>query len=107
MERGLRMRGGRTSDEYWQRPAVDPAMLPDLSDPAYSIQRPNEFRMKKGGKVTMPKHTDEAMDRALIRKELSKAKSAGKMKSGGAVKSAKYARGGGVEIKGKTKGRMT
>ena len=108
MERGLQMRGGRTSDEYWQKPperfGVD---VPDLADPAYSIRRPNEFRMKKGGKVpTMKKtkkyqkggavHSDEAMDKVLIRKEIQKAK-----------KGARFAKGGGVEIQGKTKGKMT
>lgn len=104
MERGLQMRGGRSSDEYWQRPVRDPAMMPDLADPRGNIQRPNEFRMKKGGKVPSMKkyqkggkvHSDEAMDRALIRKEIEKAK-----------KGARFAKGGGVEIQGKTKGKLT
>lgn len=105
MERGLQMRGGRSSDEYWQKPperfGVD---MPDLSDPNYSIRRPNEFRMKKGGKVPSMKkyqkggkvHSDEAMDKVLIRKEIEKAK-----------KGARFAKGGGVEIRGKTKGKLT
>jgi hypothetical protein len=61
--------------------------------------------MKKGGGV----HADAAMDKKLIRKEIARAekmeeKSESKgMKKGGV---AKMARGGGVEIKGKTKGRF-
>lgn len=45
--------------------------------------------MKRGGKV----HEDIAMDRKLIREEMSKAKK-------------KMAKGGGVETKGKTKGKF-
>ena len=58
MERGLEMRGGGRSgvDEYWQAPVnnLSPG-IPDLSDPGYSIQRPNSFRLKKGGKVPATK----------------------------------------------------
>lgn len=110
MERGLQMRGGRTSDEYWQRPVRNPAMMPDLSDAPNDIRNfpRGPQRLKKGGKVaTMMKskkkyqrggavHSDEAMDKVLIRKEIEKAK-----------KGARFAKGGGVEIRGKTKGKLT
>jgi hypothetical protein len=60
--------------------------------------------MAKGGKV----HSDAAMDKKLIRQEIARAEKMedeGKgMKYGGAVK--KMARGGGVETKGKTKGKF-
>jgi hypothetical protein len=62
--------------------------------------------MAKGGKI----HADAAMDRKLIRKEIARAEkmeheSEGKgMKKGGYAK--KMARGGGVETKGKTKGKF-
>ena len=57
--------------------------------------------MKKGGMV----HADEAMDKKLIRKEIARAEKAEDkgMKKGGCVK---MARGGGVEVRGKTKGRF-
>jgi hypothetical protein len=61
--------------------------------------------MAKGGKI----HADEAMDRKLIRKEIARAEKmedkaeAKGMKKGGY---AKMARGGGVEVKGKTKGKL-
>ncbi len=61
--------------------------------------------MAKGGKV----HEDAAMDKKLIRKEIMRAekmedKAEGKgMKKGGV---AKMAKGGGVEFKGKTKGKF-
>lgn len=125
ISQGLQSERAQRSREFAGVFGDDASPLPASEDPAipedayqWNALRSEDFndrprgrrvprrRMKKGGKVTMPKHTDEAMDRALIRKELSKAKSAGKMKSGGAVKTAKYARGGGVEIKGKIKGRM-
>jgi hypothetical protein len=56
--------------------------------------------MAKGGKV----HPDAAMDRKLIKEEIGKAHKKMGMKEGGAVK--KMARGGGVETKGKTKGKF-
>jgi hypothetical protein len=61
--------------------------------------------MAKGGDV----HPDAAMDRKLIRKEISRAekmedkKESKGMKKGGM---AKMAKGGGVESKGKTKGKF-
>jgi hypothetical protein len=61
--------------------------------------------MAKGGKI----HADAAMDRKLIRKEIARAEKmedkaeAKGMKKGGY---AKMARGGGVETKGKTKGKF-
>jgi hypothetical protein len=56
--------------------------------------------MAKGGKV----HPDAAMDRKLIKEEIGKAHKKMGMKEDGAVK--KMARGGGVETKGKTKGKF-
>ena len=61
--------------------------------------------MAKGGDV----HPDAAMDRKLIRKEMARAekmedkKESKGMKKGGM---AKMAKGGGVESKGKTKGKL-
>jgi hypothetical protein len=61
--------------------------------------------MAKGGDV----HPDAAMDRKLIRKEMARAekmedkKESKGMKKGGM---AKMAKGGGVESKGKTKGKF-
>jgi hypothetical protein len=58
------------------------------------------FKFAKGGASKM-KHEDEAMDKKLIRSEMAKA---GVGARGG--KAAKFARGGGVEIKGKTRGKL-
>lgn len=62
--------------------------------------------MAKGGKV----HEDAAMDKKLIRKEIMRAEKmedkGEDMKRGGAAKAKKMAKGGGVEIKGKTKGKF-
>lgn len=61
--------------------------------------------MAKGGDV----HPDAAMDRKLVRKEIARAekmeekKESKGMKKGGM---AKMAKGGGVEAKGKTKGKF-
>jgi len=57
--------------------------------------------MAKGGKI----HEDEAMDKKLIRKEIARAE---KMESKGMKKGgmAKMAKGGGVETKGKTRGKF-
>ena len=84
-------------------PDADEAFKPDLTDPMYNTRnRPRpDLRMKKGGKVMAAKkkgavHSDEAMDKVLIRKEIEKAK-----------KGARFAKGGGVEIRGKTKGKLT
>lgn len=76
--------------------ATEPAM------PAFKSRALRPGGMAKGGKV----HADAAMDRKLIRQEIARAErkeDAGEMKKGGAVK---YAKGGGVEMKGKTKGRV-
>jgi hypothetical protein len=50
-------------------------------------------------------HADEAMDKKLIRKEMARAE---KMEDSGMKKGGKvmYAKGGGVEMKGKTKGKV-
>jgi len=85
-------------------PDADEVFKPDLTDPMYNTgNRPRpERRLKKGGKVMAAKkkggamHSDEAMDKVLIRKEIGKAK-----------KGARFAKGGGIEIQGKTKGKMT
>lgn len=77
-----------------------------MSMPRFGARAMRPGGMKKGGKV----HSDEAMDRKLIRKEIARAemmedkKEGAGMKMGGAVK--KMARGGGVETKGKTKGKF-
>lgn len=83
-------------------PAADKATM---SMPRFGARAMRPGGMAKGGKV----HPDEAMDKKLIRKEIARAekmeeKSESKgMKKGGY---AKMARGGGVESKGKTKGKM-
>ena len=76
-----------------------------MTMPRFGARAMRPGGMAKGGKV----HSDEAMDRKLIRKEIARAEKmeesseAKGMKKGGY---AKMARGGGVERKGKTKGKM-
>jgi hypothetical protein len=76
-----------------------------MAMPRFGARAMRPGGMAKGGGV----HPDAAMDKKLIRKEIARAekmedKSEGKgMKKGGY---AKMARGGGVETKGKTKGRF-
>ncbi len=97
----------------------------EMSMPRFGARAMRPGGMAKGGKV----HPDEAMDRKLIRKEIARAekmeeKSEAKgMKKGGdimaikntpmgrkmassAIGAKKMAYGGGVESKGKTKGKM-
>lgn len=85
-----------------------PKMTPDMGGmamPKFASRAMRPGGMKKGGMA----HADEAMDKKLIRKEIARAekmeeKSEAKgMKKGGM---AKMARGGGVEVRGKTKGRF-
>lgn len=74
--------------------------------PRFGVRAMRPGGMAKGGKI----HADAAMDKKLIRKEIARAekmedKSEKKgMKKGGSV--CKMARGGGVETRGKTKGRF-
>jgi len=73
----------------------------EMSQPRFAARAMRPGGMKKGGMA----HADAAMDKKLIRKEISRAdKMEGEgMKKGGKVK---YAKGGGVEMKGKTKGKV-
>ena len=76
-----------------------------MAMPRFGARAMRPGGMKKGGGV----HPDAAMDKKLIRKEIARAEKmedkaeAKGMKKGGY---AKMARGGGVEIKGKTKGKF-
>ena len=74
----------------------------DMKQPRFAARAMRPGGMKKGGMA----HADEAMDKKLIRKEIARAeKMEGEgMKKGGKVM--KYAKGGGIEIKGKTKGKV-
>ena len=88
-------------------PKMDSSMRPEgMAMPRFGVRAMRPGGMAKGGKI----HEDAAMDKKLIRKEIARAekmeeKSEKKeMKKGGMVK--KMARGGGVEAKGKTKGKF-
>lgn len=81
-----------------------PKMTPDMGGtamPKFGSRAMRPGGMKKGGMA----HADEAMDKKLIRKEIARAEKMEDkgMKKGGKVK---MARGGGVETKGKTKGKF-
>jgi len=81
-----------------------PKMTPDMGGaamPKFGSRAMRPGGMKKGGNV----HADAAMDKKLIRKEIARAEKMEDegMKKGGKVK---MARGGGVETKGKTKGKF-
>jgi hypothetical protein len=70
------------------------------------VDRTKMMGMKKGGKV----HSDMAKDKPMMKKVAAKAvkgheKKMHGMKSGGMAVT-KMAKGGGIEIKGKTKGKM-
>ena len=84
-------------------PKARSPMKAAMAKPRFGARAMRPGGMAKGGAV----HPDEAMDKKLIRKEIARAvKPEGKpkgMKEGGY---AKMARGGGVEAKGKTKGKM-
>ena len=73
-----------------------------MKKPRFGARAMRPGGMKKGGMV----HSDAAMDKKLIRKEIARAEKSEDegMKKGGMVK--KYAKGGGIEMKGKTKGKI-
>jgi hypothetical protein len=73
----------------------------EMSTPRFSARAMRPGGMKKGGMA----HSDAAMDKKLMRKEIARAE---KMEDNGMKKGGKvmYAKGGGVEMKGKTKGKM-
>ena len=74
----------------------------EMSTPRFAARAMRPGGMKKGGMA----HSDAAMDKKLMRKEIARAEKMedNGMKKGGKVM--KYAKGGGVEMKGKTKGRV-
>ena len=74
----------------------------DMKQPRFAARAMRPGGMKKGG----PVHSDAAMDKKLMRKEIARAEKMedNGMKKGGKVM--KYAKGGGVEMKGKTKGKV-
>lgn len=85
-------------------PKVGGDMNAGMAMPRFGARAMRPGGMAKGGSV----HPDAAMDKKLIRKEIARAEKmegaeAKGMKKGGY---AKMARGGGVETKGKTKGKM-
>lgn len=86
-------------------PKVGDGMKDAMAMPRFGARAMRPGGMAKGGGV----HPDAAMDKKLIRKEIARAEKmedkaeAKGMKKGGY---AKMARGGGVEIKGKTKGKF-
>jgi len=74
----------------------------EMSTPRFAARAMRPGGMKKGG----PVHSDAAMDKKLMRKEIARAEKMedSGMKKGGKVM--KYAKGGGIEMKGKTKGKI-
>ncbi len=74
----------------------------EMSTPRFAARAMRPGGMKKGG----PVHSDAAMDKKLMRKEIARAEKMedNGMKKGGKVM--KYAKGGGIEMKGKTKGKV-
>lgn len=86
-------------------PKAGGGMKDAMAMPRFGVRAMRPGGMAKGGKI----HEDAAMDRKLIRKEIARAEKmedkaeAKGMKKGGY---AKMARGGGVETKGKTKGKF-
>lgn len=74
----------------------------EMSTPRFAARAMRPGGMKKGGMA----HSDAAMDKKLIRKEIDRAEKMEDkgMKKGGKVM--KYAKGGGIEMKGKTKGKI-
>lgn len=87
-------------------PKATPVAAPEagMKMPRFGARAMRPGGMAKGGKV----HSDAAMDRSLVRKEIARAERMEEkpegMKKGGYVK--KMARGGGIETKGKTKGKF-
>lgn len=86
-------------------PKAGGGMKDAMAMPRFGVRAMRPGGMAKGGKI----HADAAMDKKLIRKEIARAEKmedkaeAKGMKKGGY---AKMARGGGVETKGKTKGKF-
>lgn len=86
-------------------PKAGDGMKDAMAMPRFGARAMRPGGMAKGGKI----HADAAMDKKLIRKEIARAEKmedkaeAKGMKKGGY---AKMARGGGVETKGKTKGKF-
>jgi hypothetical protein len=80
---------------------MDSAKPEGMAMPRFGARASRPGGMAKGGKV----HEDAAMDKKLIRKEIVRAE---KMEDKGMKKGgvAKMAKGGGVETKGKTKGKF-
>ena len=93
----------------------------EMSTPRFVARAMRPGGMKKGG----PVHSDAAMDKKLIRKEIDRAEKmedkgmkkggaimaikdtpTGRKMAGAAMGAKKYAKGGGIEMKGKTKGRV-
>jgi hypothetical protein len=74
----------------------------EMSTPRFAARAMRPGGMKKGGMA----HSDAAMDKKLMRKEIARAEKMedNGMKKGGKVM--KYAKGGGIEMKGKTKGKI-
>jgi len=74
----------------------------EMSTPRFAARAMRPGGMKKGGMA----HSDAAMDKKLMRKEIARAEKMedNGMKKGGKVM--KYAKGGGIEMKGKTKGKV-
>jgi hypothetical protein len=100
-----RRRGEIAAEPYKKGGLVTPkkgvtSKMPANKPPAGIASAKTPFKFAKGGASKM-KHEDEAMDKKLIRSEMAKA---GVGAKGG--KGAKYARGGGVEIRGKTRGKL-
>lgn len=73
-----------------------------MKKPRFGARAMRPGGMKKGGMA----HSDAAMDKKLVRKEIARAEKMedSGMKKGGMVK--KYAKGGGIEMKGRTKGKV-
>lgn len=84
---------------------MDEAKPEGTSMPRFGARALRPGGMAKGGKI----HEDAAMDKKLIRKEISRAEKMedkGMKKGGMAMATKKMAKGGGVEFKGKTKGKF-
>ena len=85
-------------------PKISGDMNAGMEMPRFGARAMRPGGMAKGGGV----HPDAAMDKKLIRKEIAAAEKAEGPESKGMKKGgiAKMARGGGVETKGKTKGKF-
>ncbi len=88
---------------------MDNAKPEGMAMPRFGARAMRPGGMAKGGKV----HEDAAMDKKLIRKEIMRAEkmedkneAKGMKKGGMTMATKKMAKGGGVESKGKTKGKF-